>query len=213
MKEKVDTESERYNNDNNSHKFEELLELTSTLRKHQEEEALLFERGHEQRRELNINAKYLESLITKRDDMEGIVNSGDINEGIKQKISDSAQILKKLDFEYSECHQLLNEALNIMNGSQITAMDVQQLEINVSDIQQQVNQLEQERDKLLQSVDSKLGFYKKRAEGVAKKKDAAKQRLDGLKQESREMRTEIMLSIMQDISHEGRLYSIYFNFK
>ena len=89
----------------------------------------------------------------------------------------------------------IHSALNIMNGSQITAMDVQQLEINVSDIQQQVNQLEQERDKLLQSVDSKLGFYKKRAEGVAKKKDAAKQRLDGLKEESREMRTEIMLSI------------------
>ena len=195
MKNKVDSESVNYNNQNGDNKFDDLLELTSTLRKHQEEEALLFERGHEQRRQLNINAKYLESLIRKRDDLQQIMDSGDVINGLNNKISDSQSILKKLDEEYSESHQLLNEALNVINGDQINQLDVQQLENHVNEMQEQVRQLEKQRDKLLEAVDSKLGFYKKRAEGVAKKKDAAISRLNQCKQEARELRTDIMLSL------------------
>ena len=192
MKNKVDTESVRYNHSNGENKFDELLELTSTLRKYQEEEALLFERGHQQRRELNMNAKYVERLIRKRNDFQQIIDDGNILNGLKNKMNASQEILKKLDEEYSESHQLLNEALSIINGSQISQMDVQNLEMQVHEMQTQCHQLEKQRDKLLEAVDSKLGFYKKRAEGVAKKKDTALHRLNQSKQEARELRTDII---------------------
>ena len=190
MKKKVDTESATYNHGDDG-RFQELLELTSSLRKQQEDEALLFDRGHEQRRELNESSKYLQRLLAKRNDLDSILSgSGDIVDGLQQKIADSRLVLGKLDEEYSESHQLLNEAISILNGDEISELDVNDLEQTVAVLTADVEDLEKQRDSLLSAMDSKLGFYKKRAMGVAKKKETATVRLNECKREVRDLRSE-----------------------
>eukprot|EP01084_Bolivina_argentea_P256118 431093_1 len=105
MKDKSDEESLRFadgDSNKSKQKFSELLELTSLLRKAQEEEVLLFERGNEQRNELNINSKYIQNLINKKNNLESIIESDNILNSLNQKINCTKFILNKLNEEYTE---------------------------------------------------------------------------------------------------------------
>ena len=187
MKSKVETESIECK------QFDQLLKWTSSLRKHQEEEAELFERGHHQRRELNESSKYIQRIIRKQNDLQSIINSGDdILNALEGKISENQQNLVKMQEEYAENEELLNETLSIMNGAQMNQMDAENLENEVISVNADCQQLEKQRDKLLEAVDSKLGFYKKRAMGVRKKVNAAIERLNESKKEVRCLRTDII---------------------
>ena len=80
MQRKVDAESS-----SNDDTFTSLLSLTSRLRKYQEEEALLFERGMEQRREFAESSKYLESIMAKRAVFSSILSDGDVLAGLDER--------------------------------------------------------------------------------------------------------------------------------
>jgi len=193
MKEKAEAESTRF--DDGKTRFAQLLQSTSTLRKYQEEEAMLFERGDEQRRELNMNAKHLQSLLSKRNHLQSIVNDDneDMVNALQRKLTEQRVILGKLDEEYSENEQLLNEALSIINsGDRVSEQDIEQLENEVAEQQSEIAELEKQRDKILSSMDEKLSFYKKRAQSVQKKKEAAQQRLKQGKREMRDLRDDMI---------------------
>lgn len=133
-------------------KFEELLEITSNMRKMQEEEQLLFERNDQQRKEHEMNQLFIQQLNEQKMHLKNMnisnLSAFEIIEEFQQKCKETQIILGKLDVQYTENHELLNEALSVINSEPVSMQELQAIENHVHLLSEECELMERKRDSM-----------------------------------------------------------------
>lgn len=149
-------------NSNDNDRFNGMLNATSQLRKFQEEEALLYERAYDMRRQHRMNQKYINQLLAQKNDLQEIMqflnenignqhfNNNQILQRLSLKIDEKRLKISKLEDEIGENEEMLQDAVSMLHSEPINDQQVESLQDHVDSLEQQVMQLENQRDKLLE---------------------------------------------------------------
>jgi len=155
--------------------FHVLLQITSMLRKEQEEEARLMEKLADQRQQLEQTEQmYIERSARLREMREASQQDGEGNaeamlkmlRGEVQKNRDAMMRVRK---EVEEKLQRLRDVDSALSDPPVSPGDIDQLEGEISKMSSECGTLEQTINEANQ--DSRLSVYKQQANLVAKKKD------------------------------------------
>lgn len=155
--------------------FAQLLQVTSMLRKEQEEEARLGEKLAEQRFQLEqAEQLYIERSAKVREMREAQKEEGEGNaeallKVLRVDVQKSREAQNRVANETDEKLMRLREVDNALNEPQVTKADIGQLEDEISSMQSQIQQLEQTINE--HNQDSRLAVYKQQANLVSRKKD------------------------------------------
>ncbi|CAE7537988.1 Ift81 [Symbiodinium natans] len=156
--------------------FATLLEVTSMLRKEQEEEARLAEKLAEQKYQLEQTEQlYIERSARLREMREAQLHEGEGSAEVMLKML-SAEVIKSREAlarvrkESEEKMDRLRELDSALSEPPVTKMDIDSLEGEIQAMQNEIHALEEKVNE--QNQDSRLAVYKQQANLVAKKKEA-----------------------------------------
>lgn len=155
--------------------FQMLLQVTSMLRKEQEEEARLTEKCVEQRYQLEqTEQQYIERSARLREmreaqqqDAEG--NAEAMLKMLRSEVQKNRDALQRVRRECEEKRFRLQQVDMALSEPAVTKSDIEQLEGEISSMKQEMQDLEANINE--QNQDSRLSVYKQQANLVAKKKE------------------------------------------
>lgn len=155
--------------------FHVLLQVTSMLRKEQEEEARLAEKLAEQRYQLEQTEQlYIERSARLREMREAQHQDGEGNaeamlKMLRSEVYKGREAFHRVRKECEEKMHRLKEVDSALSDPPVTKMDIEHMEVEISGMQNDMTQLDQKINE--QNQDSRLSVYKQQANLVAKKKD------------------------------------------
>jgi len=155
--------------------FAELLNVTSMLRKEQEEEARLGEKLAEQRYQLEQTEQtYIERSARLREMREAQQQDGEGNaeamlKMLRSEVQKNREALQRVRKECDEKLRNLKEIDSALSEPPVTKSDIDNLEEEIRAMQAEMQQMEQTINE--HNQDSRLSVYKQQANLVAKKKD------------------------------------------
>mmetsp|Transcript_28714 Transcript_28714/g.66573 ORF Transcript_28714/g.66573 Transcript_28714/m.66573 type:complete len:675 (-) Transcript_28714:86-2110(-) len=155
--------------------FATLLEVTSMLRKEQEEEARLAEKLAEQKYQLEQTEQlYIERSARLREMREAQLQEGEGSAEVMLKmlsteVIKSREALARVRRESEEKMDRLRELDSALSEPPVTKMDIDSLEGEIQAMQNEIHSLEEKVNE--QNQDSRLAVYKQQANLVAKKKE------------------------------------------
>eukprot|EP00931_Biecheleriopsis_adriatica_P033598 TRINITY_DN1949_c0_g1_i3.p1 TRINITY_DN1949_c0_g1~~TRINITY_DN1949_c0_g1_i3.p1 ORF type:complete len:675 (-),score=255.40 TRINITY_DN1949_c0_g1_i3:83-2107(-) len=156
--------------------FHVLLQVTSMLRKEQEEEARLAEKLQEQKYQLEQTEQtYIERSARLREMREAQQQEGEGSAEAMLKmltieVNKSREALTRVRKECEEKIQRLRDVDNALSDPPVTKMDIDSLEGEIHAMQSEIQALEEKINE--QNQESRLAVYKQQANLVAKKKEA-----------------------------------------
>mmetsp|Transcript_28444 Transcript_28444/g.60322 ORF Transcript_28444/g.60322 Transcript_28444/m.60322 type:complete len:675 (-) Transcript_28444:159-2183(-) len=155
--------------------FAVLLQVTSMLRKEQEEEARLAEKLAEQRYQLEQTEQmYIERSARLREMREAKQQDGEGNaemmlKMLRNEVGKSREALSRVREETEGKIRRLKDIDQALSGAPVTKADIDNLEGEIGSMQAEIAALEQKINE--QNQDSRLSVYKQQANLVAKKKE------------------------------------------
>ncbi|CAE8622461.1 unnamed protein product, partial [Polarella glacialis] len=155
--------------------FHVLLQVTSMLRKEQEEEARLAEKLAEQRYQLEQTEQlYIERSARLREMREAQQQEGEgsaeaMLKLLQQEVFKGREALSRVRQECEAKLHRLREVDNALSDPPVTKMDIDNLESEIGAMQNEIMALEGKIAE--QNQDSRLSVYKQQANLVAKKKE------------------------------------------
>mmetsp|Transcript_25027 Transcript_25027/g.70526 ORF Transcript_25027/g.70526 Transcript_25027/m.70526 type:complete len:678 (-) Transcript_25027:211-2244(-) len=155
--------------------FQVLLQVTSMLRKEQEEEARLAEKLAEQRYQLEQTEQmYIEKSGKLREMREAQQEGGEGNaeamlKMLRSDVQKNREALNRVRKESEEKFQRLKDIESALSDPPVTKQDIDNLEGEISQMQAEIQALELKVTE--QNQDSRLAVYKQQANLVAKKKE------------------------------------------
>lgn len=155
--------------------FAILLQVTSMLRKEQEEEARLAEKLAEQKYQLEQTEQmYIERSARLREMREAQLQEGEgsaeaMLKVLQTEVYKSREALTRVRRECDEKSQRLRELEGALSEPPVSKMDIESLEGDIGAMQSEIQALEQKINE--QNQDSRLSVYKQQANLVAKKKE------------------------------------------
>jgi len=182
--------------------FQTLLEVTSMLRKEQEEEARLAEKLAEQRYQLEQTEQlYIERSARLREMREAQQSEGEDNAEamlrlLRGEVSKSREAFARVKRETEEKFQRLKEIDSALSDPPVTKMDIDNLEGEIGDMQAEIQNLEAKLNE--QNQDTRLSVYKQQANLVSKKKQESLKERKQLEDERD--------SLSKDLSQKEREY-------
>jgi len=155
--------------------FQTLLQVTSMLRKEQEEEARLMEKLHEQRFQLEqTEQQYIERSARLREmreagsqDAEGSAEV--MLKVLRSEVSKNRDALQRVRRETEEKVGRLQQIEGALSEPPVTKQDIDTMEGEIQSVQDETKALEQMITE--QNQDARLSVYKQQANLVAKKKE------------------------------------------
>merc|ERR1719265_233963 len=162
----------------NEEGFQVLLQVTSMLRKEQEEEARLVEKLHEQRLQLEqTEQQYIERSRRLHEMREAQQQDGEGGAEMMLKVlraetSRNRDALARVKREVEEKTQRLQQIEQALNEPPVSKSDIDEMEDEITQLQEQIRSLESTINDQNQP-DSRLSVYKQQANLVAKKKEMA----------------------------------------
>eukprot|EP00397_Hematodinium_sp_SG-2012_P019843 GEMP01020413.1.p1 GENE.GEMP01020413.1~~GEMP01020413.1.p1 ORF type:complete len:672 (+),score=176.12 GEMP01020413.1:115-2130(+) len=154
--------------------FQLLLQVTSMLRKEQEEEARLVERLHEQRQTLEQTEQMLMEKSRKKMEMRQIQSKSEGAEAMlknaRSENSRNRDVCQRLQSELEEKEERLRQLDLVMQEPLVTKADIEDLSIEIRHLEENARSLAEKVE--TQNVpDKRLSVYKQQSNLVAKKKD------------------------------------------
>eukprot|EP00933_Yihiella_yeosuensis_P070707 TRINITY_DN78861_c0_g1_i1.p1 TRINITY_DN78861_c0_g1~~TRINITY_DN78861_c0_g1_i1.p1 ORF type:complete len:674 (-),score=203.39 TRINITY_DN78861_c0_g1_i1:112-2133(-) len=155
--------------------FHVLLQVTSMLRKEQEEEARLAEKLAEQKYQLEQTEQmYIERSARLREMREAQSHEGEgsaeaMLKVLQTEVTKSREAMVRVRRECEEKMQRLREVDNALSDPPVTKMDIDNLEGEIGAMQGEIEALEAQINE--QNQDSRLQVFKQQANLVAKKKE------------------------------------------
>lgn len=155
--------------------FQVLLQVTSMLRKEQEEEARLAEKLQEQRYQLEQTEQlYIERSARLREMREAHQQDGEgsaeaMLKMLRSEVHKNREALSRVRKESEEKLLKLREVESALSEPPVTKSDIDSLEGEIGSMQSEIQSLEQKINE--QNQDSRLSVYKQQANLVAKKKE------------------------------------------
>lgn len=191
LKERVQN-SPQYSNVN----FQEVLAVTHSLRKEQEEEAKLYQSLQEEKhkrdraeqlfQQTKANLKRLEdSDITKSQPQNILRKQRDDVKKLRERAS------AKLGEEIKKREKLLHDLDDVVSSSPLSEEQVNSLTIEVNELTRVVDDLTEKRDRLHSAADGKIGFYRERVSAVEKKKEKLQESIAELEDEKRDAENDL----------------------
>jgi intraflagellar transport protein 81 len=175
--------------------FQQLLQVTSMLRKEQEEEARLQEKLAEQRYQLEQTEQlYIEKSARLREmreaqDQDGEGNAEAMLKMLRSEVQKSRQANARVRRECEEKLARLSQIDSALNEPPVTKVDIDKLEVDIDHMQKEIEDME--RTISDHSQDSRLAVYKQQANLVAKKKDLVLKDKKQLEQERDDLSKEL----------------------
>ncbi|CAJ1374254.1 unnamed protein product [Effrenium voratum] len=153
--------------------FAQLLQVTSMLRKEQEEEARLAEKLAEQKYQLE--QLYIERSARLREMREAQMNEGEgsaeaMLKMLSTEVIKGREALQRVRREAEDKMDRLREMDSALSEPPVTKMDIDSLENEIQAMQNEMQSLDEKLNE--QNQDSRLAVYKQQANLVAKKKEA-----------------------------------------
>ena len=151
MQSKVQTE---FGDDEQKEFFDLIFEKTSKLRQLQETEALFYERGGEQRRQLRILQKRYNALKIEREELitlteNDITNPDNMIQEINKKIYTMDTTIEKLENEIYEHKTLLEETIAVTQSEPTSDTQLLAMQEHIQKIESDIESLEKSRDEIL----------------------------------------------------------------
>lgn len=175
--------------------FAVLLQVTSMLRKEQEEEARLAEKLSEQRYQLEQTEQmYIERSGRLREMREAQQQDGEgsaeaMLKMLRSEVQKNRDALHRVRRESEEKMQRLKDIDGALSDPPVNKSDIGQLEDEIGGMQAESSQLEQKINE--QNQDSRLSVYKQQANLVAKKKELIMKEKAGLEDEIQLLGTDL----------------------
>uniref|UniRef100_A0A7S4GQ01 IFT81 calponin homology domain-containing protein n=1 Tax=Oxyrrhis marina TaxID=2969 RepID=A0A7S4GQ01_OXYMA len=175
--------------------FDELLQVTSALRKQQEEDARISERIREQRMQLD-QVEQLHMMTRERyAELIAAQNSEDSSaesmlRHLRNDVSRSRDTLTRLQRDAEEKQKRVMQLDEMLKLPTVTQSDIQRLESDVGAVHDQIAQLERTKAEN-DTTDSRLTIYKQQVNLVAKKKELAEADLKKAEQERETLAAEL----------------------
>mmetsp|Transcript_38421 Transcript_38421/g.101928 ORF Transcript_38421/g.101928 Transcript_38421/m.101928 type:complete len:674 (+) Transcript_38421:14-2035(+) len=175
--------------------FTELYDVTSKLRKEQEEEARLADRLGEQITQLKqADARYFQSK-KKLQDVQAASHQGS-GEDLLRILEEDVQMtrmlcMEKLPADIQQKQSRLKQIQSILELPSIEESHIQDLQGRIQREEATISELAARQAKLRNPADDKLGMYRQQAAVVARKKQDALERLQNRKDELRELDMEL----------------------
>jgi len=158
----------------NDEGFQQLLSVTSLLRKEQEEEARLVERLHEQRLSLEQTEHALMEKSRKKMEMKAMQQKSEGAEAmlkhIRLECNRNRDIYERLKKELDEKDTRLRQLDSAMQEPSVTKQDVDDLQLEIRHLEETVKTLE-EKISSQNAPDNRLSVYKQQSNLVSKKKE------------------------------------------
>eukprot|EP00746_Dinoflagellata_sp_MGD_P085005 gnl/MRDRNA2_/MRDRNA2_33687_c0_seq1.p1 gnl/MRDRNA2_/MRDRNA2_33687_c0~~gnl/MRDRNA2_/MRDRNA2_33687_c0_seq1.p1 ORF type:complete len:677 (+),score=212.71 gnl/MRDRNA2_/MRDRNA2_33687_c0_seq1:106-2136(+) len=162
----------------NEEGFQVLLQVTSMLRKEQEEEARLVEKVHEQRLQLEQTEQmYMERSRRLHEMREAQQQDGEggaemMLKVLRSEVTRNRDALARVKREVEEKTMRLQQIETALSEPQVSKSDIDDMENEIGQLQEQIAGLESTIAEQNQP-DSRLSVYKQQANLVAKKKEMA----------------------------------------
>jgi intraflagellar transport protein 81 len=197
--------------------FQTILNVTSMLRKEQEEEARLAEKLDEQRMQLEqVEQQYLSEMSRLRELREAQDSSSESSADVMLKLlrSDVAKLrdqhgrVKREREEKIERLQELNQALS---DPPVTQQDIERLEDEVNLMTQQIQQHSETVEQ--HNQDKRLAVYKQQASLVAKKKETVLKEHQALEEERNQLGRELSMKEREYEAQKGHKFMTRDEFK
>mmetsp|Transcript_17872 Transcript_17872/g.42762 ORF Transcript_17872/g.42762 Transcript_17872/m.42762 type:complete len:673 (-) Transcript_17872:186-2204(-) len=176
--------------------FEELYEVTSKLRKEQEEEAKLGERFQEQAMQLKQSEARYYQARGKLQDVEAASSEGGSGEDLLQKLEDDVRMTRKQCLETLpadiEAKQKRSQLVHkIIQMPPVTDFDIEEMQSKISRLNSAISELVERQQRQAVSHDGQLGMFSKQAQVVARKKSELYDRLKMQKEELKEVEQDL----------------------
>mmetsp|Transcript_45883 Transcript_45883/g.82594 ORF Transcript_45883/g.82594 Transcript_45883/m.82594 type:complete len:673 (+) Transcript_45883:68-2086(+) len=155
--------------------FHVLLQVTSMLRKEQEEEARLAEKLGEQKYQLELTEQmYIERSARLREMREAQQTEGEgsaeaMLKMLRSEVTKAREALHRVRKDSEEKIQRLRDVDNALSDPPVTKMDIDSMEGEIGAMQSEIRALQEKLDE--QNQDSRLAVYKQQANLVSKKKE------------------------------------------
>jgi intraflagellar transport protein 81 len=175
--------------------FQAILQVTSMLRKEQEEEARLAEKLEEQRLQLeNVEQQYISEMSRLRELREAQNNEHESSAEVmlkllRNEVGKMRDQQSRVKQETSEKMDRLNELSRALSEPNVTEDDIARLEDEVGAMSQQIQSLSETVEK--HNEDKRLAVYKQQASLVAKKKEAVLKEQSSLEDERNQLAREL----------------------
>jgi len=177
--------------------FQALLQVTSMLRKEQEEEARLAEKLAEQRYHLEQTEQlYIEKSAKLREMREASQQDGEGNaeamlKMLRSEVQKGRSALDRVRKESEEKFLRMREIDAALSDRPVTSADIDSLEGEIGAMQAEMQAMEQQIND--HNQDSRLSVYKQQASLVAKKKEAVMRDKKQLEEENDNLARELTM--------------------
>jgi len=182
---------------NSADGFDELLEVTSALRKAQEDESKLVEREREQGAQLQ-HAERMYSEQKKRLDevkssQEADVTAEELLAKLKEEVQHHVHLVeRKLPFDIQQKKEKLKQLQAQCTETPRTEAEVVEAEQQSKQMQQQIHEMQQEIEEAQRNGgDDKLAIYRTHAQGVAKKLAAKEEEIEAAQEQREKVLREV----------------------
>jgi len=176
--------------------FDDLYEVTSKLRKEQEEEAKLAERFQEQAMQLKqAEARYYQAR-SKLQDVEAASSEGSSGEDLLKRVEEDVgmtrkQCMETLPAENAQKQKRLELVHKIIQRPPVTDFDIEEMQGKISQLNSTISELVDKQQKMQRPEDAQLGMYSKQAQIVARKKSELYDKLKMQKEELKEIEQDV----------------------
>lgn len=154
--------------------FQQLLSVTSLLRKEQEEEARLVERLHEQRLSLEQTEQSLMEKSRKKMEMKQVQSKSEGAEAmlkhVRAECDRNRDVFERLQKELDEKDQRLRQLDMAMLEPGVTKQDIDDLQAEIQGLEEHTRTLKK-KVQAQNAPDDRLSVYKQQSNLVAKKKE------------------------------------------
>jgi len=175
--------------------FQDLYDVTSKLRKEQEQEEKLAERLHEQMQQLKTADGRMYQARKKLQDLQAASVAGSSGEDMLSKLEDDVQMSRllcdeKLPQDIHTKEQRLVQVQNL-NKQQVSDADVRDQEQLIADKQSRLQDLQDELKRRQPAGDDKLNMFRQQRAIVERKKKDALERLQNTQDEVKEVQGDL----------------------
>lgn len=197
--------------------FQAILQVTSMLRKEQEEEAKLGEKLEEQRMALeHVEQVYISEMSRLRELREvqdaSSESSADVTlKLLRNEVTKGRSALSRVKSETSDKMERLQELSVALSEPPVTEDDINRLEDEIGSMTQQIQQLSVTVEQ--HNQDQRLTVYKQQASLVAKKKETAMKEQTGLEEERNQLGRELSVKEREYEQQKGHKFMTREEFK
>mmetsp|Transcript_10773 Transcript_10773/g.26382 ORF Transcript_10773/g.26382 Transcript_10773/m.26382 type:complete len:672 (+) Transcript_10773:79-2094(+) len=175
--------------------FQELYEVTSTLRKEQEEEVRLMERMAEQTELFKMADQRAYQMRKKLMEMESAASDG-TGEDLLRRLQEDVQMktmmcMEKLPADIDTKSVRLEQVNKIIDSPPVTDYDIQEIQREIQHLGAEIQELQERESRNANQGGDKLSMFRQQALIVSRKKQDHLERLQMRQEEIRELETDL----------------------